>query len=156
MAGDGSNGNYCSPKFVAYIIRNADNGVRRTSSKRGAAPGPASSKRADSGVVGSAFGLRHLPVDAGLLSPGRRLLTHRLFVQALEPATLTLFGRALAFVRAPLPLVRLTLAIVRDAVSLVGEPVPSTRQPLTPFDFGLALFEPLLALIERVGLAVEF
>lgn len=145
MAGDASNNGYCSPKFVAYVIRNADNGVRRTYSKRVA-----------SGVVGPAFGLRHLPVDVGLLSPGRRIRAHRLFGQAPASGTLTLFHRALAFVRAPLPLVCLTLAIVRDSVSLVGEPISSTRQPLAPSDFGLALVKRLLALIERLGLAFEF
>jgi hypothetical protein len=93
--------------------------------------------------------LRHLPVDVGLLSPGRRLLAHRLFVQATEPGMFTLLGRALAFVRAPLALVRLTLPILRDSVSLIGEPISSTRQPLAPSDFGLAL-------IERLALAFEF
>lgn len=100
--------------------------------------------------------MRHLPVDVGLLSPGRRLLAHGLFVQPPEPGTLTLFGRALAFVRAPLPLVRLTLAVVGDSISLVGELISSTRQKLAPSNFGLALFERLLALIERLGLAFEF
>lgn len=106
MAGDASNSGYCSPKFVAYIIRKADNGVRRTSSKSGVPPDPATSKRADSGVVGPAFGFRHLPIDVGLLALGRRLGARRLFVHTPESSALTLLDRALAFVRAPLPIVR--------------------------------------------------
>lgn len=106
MAGDASNSGYCSPKFVAYVIRKADNGVRRTSSKPGDAADPATSKLADSVVVGPAFGLCHLPIDVGLLPLGRRFFAHRLFVHAPQSGTLTLLDRAFAFVRAPLPIVR--------------------------------------------------
>lgn len=106
MAGDASNSGYCSPKFVAYVIRKADNGVRRTFSKLGGVADPATSKLAVSVVVGPAFGFRHLPIDIGLLALGRRLFAHRLFVHPPQSGTLPLLDRALAFVRAPLPIVR--------------------------------------------------
>lgn len=110
-----------------------------------------------SAAVGPPFGVRDLPVDVGLLAPGRGLAALRSFVQPAQPGTLPVVGRALAFVRAPLSFVRYFFAIVRDSIPLIGdsipligEPVPSTGHPLAPFDRGLALVERLLALVERL------
>lgn len=103
-----------------------------------------------SAAVGPGFGVRDLPVDVGLLAPGRGLAALRSFVQPAQPGTLPVVGRALAFVRAPLSFVRYFFAIVRDSIPLIGEPVPSTGDPLAPLERGLALVERLLALVERL------
>ncbi len=132
MGGDVSNSSYCSPKFVAHVIHQPDNGLRRTSSKPTRAWDRAASKLSDpdqSGIslgsvgVRTSLGFRHLAVDAGLISLGAVFPAGRPVVGASQTRALALRVRALAFVGAPLAFVRQPLAIIRDPIAVIGDPI---------------------------------
>ena len=102
-------------------------------------------------IAATSFGCGNLTVDVGLLPLDAGAHALRLLVYASKSLAFTLRRRALASVRAMLPLVGQPLAFVRESLPLVGDPVSPGGEPLASSDLGLTPYESLLAHIKRGG-----
>jgi hypothetical protein len=95
----------------------------------------------------------HRTPDFGISPFGRGLPALGPLADALLSLALTLRGRSLAFVRAPLSVIGRLLAIIGDSVSLIGDAISFITDPVAPRELVLTPRKGRLALVDLSGAA---